>query len=124
MCDHDQDRHLLNAKLGELLYHALVTIRNHTYPPLPGEPDRRDEVNDLADLLHNMPRFIVGHDEYAMTSFEQFRGAVVGHVRRFYPSTDPAAHQYVSILDMDAETFFARHRDHNWDAPATPAAAR
>lgn len=108
-----QDRQVFNAKLGELLYRALVAVRNQTCPPLGSEDAlRRDEVNDLADLLHNIPRYLVGHDEYAVDSFEQFRGAVVDHVRRFHPDIDPTDHEYVRLLDMDPATFLARYRDH------------
>jgi hypothetical protein len=111
------DRQVLNAKLGELMYRALVTMRNATNPATPGEPERRSELNDLADLLHNIPRFIVGHDEHAIDSFEQFRGAVIDHVRRFFPSIDPAKHMYIQLLDMDEEVFLARYRDHKWNWP-------
>lgn len=112
-----KDRQVLNAKLGELLHTALVMIQNWTCPPIPGVADRREELNDLADLLHNIPRYVVGHDEYAIDSFEQFRGAVIDHVRRFYPAIDPEQHRYVQLLDMDAETFVARYRDHKWNWP-------
>lgn len=112
------DRQILNAKLGELLHMALVVVRNYTYPPIPEDLDRREEVNDLADLLHNIPRFIVGHDEHAIHSFDQFRGAVIDHVRRFYPDIDPTTHRYVHLLDLDAETFRNRYLHNNWAAPA------
>lgn len=115
------DRLLLNARIGELLHWALVTIRAATWPGSPEGDDRRDEINDLADLLHNLPRYIVGHDEHAVDSASQLRAAVVQHVRRFYPDTDPAQHQYVRLLDMDAETFLTQYRDHNWTAAVTAA---
>jgi hypothetical protein len=115
------DRELLNAKFGELLHIALVVIRNATYPPIPGDQDRRAELNDLADLLHNIPRYIIGHDEHAIDSFEQFRGAVVEHVRRFYPDIDPNRHRYVQLLDLDAETFANHYKHHNWSVPTTAA---
>ena len=112
------ERRLFNAKVGELLHTALVVIRSATYPPTPDD-DRptREELNDLADLLHNMPRYVVGHDEYAVDTAGQFRAAVVDHVRRFYPDTPAERHRYVELLDMDAGTFLARYRDHNWDSP-------
>lgn len=114
------ERQLLNARIGELLHAALVAVRNYTFPvPYDGE-DRREEINDLADLIHNLPRYIVGHDEHAVASADQLRAAVVDHVRRFYPTIDPAAHRYVQLLDLDAETFVSRHKQHNWDVP-TPA---
>lgn len=118
------ERHLLNAKIGELLHTAFVVVRSATYPPIPGD-DRptREELNDLADLLHNMPRYIVGHDEHALDSAEQFRAAVVSHVRRFYPDTPPEQHRYVELLDMDAESFLARYKHHRWPAVETAAHA-
>jgi hypothetical protein len=118
------ERHLLNARIGELLHVALVEIRYFTFPPLPDTPDRREEINDLADLLHNLPRYVVGHDEYAIDSPEQLREAVLKHVRRFYPDIDPAEHRYVQLLDMDDETFLQRYRDNLWGASVRLASAR
>ncbi|MBX9581333.1 MAG: hypothetical protein K2X87_13570 [Gemmataceae bacterium] len=117
------DRDLLNARIGELLHAILVRIRYYTYPSPPGEPDLREEINDLADLAHNLPRYIVGHDEFAVSSAEELREALVEHVRRFFPDVDPAQHHYVRLLDLDAGTFLARHRDHQWDTPDPVAAA-
>ena len=116
------DRELLNARIGELLHAALVRIRAHTYAVLPDDGDHRAEINDLADLLHNLPRYIVGHDEHAIDSAEQLRAAVVDHVRRFFPTINPADHQYVQLLDLDAETFVNHYKHHNWAVP-TPAAS-
>jgi hypothetical protein len=106
------ERQLLNARIGELLHWALVSIRNFTYAPLPDELDRREEINALADLLHNLPRYMVGHDEHAIDSPAQLRDAVVAHVRRFYPEIDPELHRCVELLDMDEEQFLQHHRDH------------
>lgn len=118
-----QDRQLLNARIAELLHYALVRMRNGTSAPLPGDDDSRAELNDLADLLHNLPRYLVGHDEHAIDSPDQLRAAVVQHVRRFYPGIDPATHHYVELLDLDAETFLTRYRDHSWAEPTPTAAA-
>ena len=38
------------------IHFALVRIRGFTFPAIPNETDRREEINDLADLLHNLPR--------------------------------------------------------------------
>jgi hypothetical protein len=115
------DRHLLNARIGELLHEALLAIRAATWPRTPDDPDRREEINDLADLLHNLPKYIVGHDEHAIDSAEQLRAAVVQHVKRFHPHRNPADHRFVMLLDMDAEAFLSRYRDHHWDAPQLTA---
>ena len=54
------ERHLHNARIAELLHFALVRIRGFTFPAIPNETDRREEINDLADLLHNLPRYTWG----------------------------------------------------------------
>jgi hypothetical protein len=118
------ERQLLNAKIAELLHAALVAIRAKSCSRIPiEEEDNRDELFDLADLLHNLPRYIVGHDEHAIDSAAQLRQCVIDHVMRFYPAIDPAQHHYVELLDMDEETFLARYRDHNWNWPEAPVAA-
>jgi hypothetical protein len=113
----NDERSLLNARIAELTHHAFVTIRNAVYVGNENEEDRREEINNLADLMHNLPRYIVGHDEHAIDSFEQLRVAVVEHVKRFHPKMNPAEHHYVQLLDMDAEEFLRHYRDHQWDEP-------
>jgi hypothetical protein len=108
------ERQLLNARIAELLHYASVRIRSLTYPVGVEEESPEEEINDLTDLLHNLPRYIVGHDEYAIDSQTQLREAVVEHVKRFYPTVDPAQHFYVQILDMDGEVFLQRYPDHQW----------
>ena len=110
----DEDRQLLNAKIAELLYRALVTIRNATYTPIPGDEDRRAEINDLADLLHILPHYLVGVDQLAIDSPSQLRAAVVDHVKRFYPNIEPDEHHWVRILDMDFGTFQNEHKYYRW----------
>lgn len=117
-------RVVLNARIAELLHAAFVRIRNGTYPAIPEDGQPLDELNDLADLVHNLPRYIVGHDEHALESMEQLRGAVIHHVRRFYPTIDPLQHRYVWLLDLDDETFLARYRDHDWNYPEPEPAAQ
>lgn len=109
----NEERQLLNARIAELLHYALVRIRSLTYPVC-DEDNPEEEINDLTDLLHNMPRFIVGHDEHAIDSLPQLRVVVVEHVKRFYPGIDPAQHHYVQLLDMDAKSFLRHYRDHQW----------
>lgn len=118
------ERQLFNARIGELLHCALIVIRASTYSPVPDEPDRREEINDLADLLHNLPRYIVGNDEHATDSPEQLRDAMIEHVRRFYPEIDPVTHRYVQLLDMDEETFLQEHRDYRWGQPESLSTVR
>jgi hypothetical protein len=68
----------------------------------------------LADLLHNLPRYMVGHDEHAIDSPAELRDAVVAHVKRFYPDTEPELQHCVRLLDMDDEQFLHRYHDHQW----------
>jgi hypothetical protein len=110
----DEDRQLLNSKITELLHRALVTIRNATYPQVPGDEDRRAEINDLADLVHNFPYYLAGVDQLAIDSPSQLRAAVVEHVKRFYPMIEPDEHHWVRILDMDSETFQHEHKYYRW----------
>jgi hypothetical protein len=100
------ERATLNFRIGEILHWAFVSIRNSTYPLLPDEVDERDRINDLADLLHNLPRYIVGSDEHAIDSVEQLRSTVVQHVSRFHPTIDPEQHRMVRFLDMDESELF------------------
>ena len=103
------DRELLNAKLCELLHQAFARIRFCTYDSLPDEKDPRNEIHDLAELLHNIPRFIAGTDELAVDSPLQFREAVIEHVRTYFPDIEPTQHRYVQILDMNEWDFYAKH---------------
>lgn len=116
----NDERELLNAKLGELLHQAFVRIRNCTLDSLPEGFDPRSEINDLADLLHNIPRFMVGNDEFAIQTQQQFRDAVVRHVHKFFPNCDPTRHRYLQILDMNEWDFHARFagQPREWPEPA------
>ena len=118
------ERELLNARIGELLYALFVRIRFCTYQSVvaSAEAAHTAELNDLADLAHNLPRYIVGHDEHALDSHDSLRNQVINHVRKFYPNlVDPTQHHYVTVLDLDGDTFLARYRDHKWDTPAPVA---
>lgn len=117
------ERQILNARIGELLHAALVAIRWYTASSVVDDVDRRAEMNDLADLLHNLPRYIVGHDEHAIDSFTQLREAVLRHVRRFFPDIDPTTHRYIQLLDMDDERFLQRYRGHHWSDPEPASTA-
>jgi hypothetical protein len=116
------ERHLLNARIAELMHSALVRIRIATSGGCSKEV--AEEICDLADLLHNLPRYVVGHDEFAIDSLEQLRGAVMAHVKRFHPSCDPAAHHYLCLLDMDGDAFWRRYRDHQWGEPEPASASK
>ena len=102
---------VFSAKLAELMHHAFVRIRTCTDSPIPGDDEKHcAELHDLADLLHNLPLFIVGLDDHAAGDHVQFRSAVVRHVSKFFPAIDPNQHRYVRLLDMDDDEFLTRHR--------------
>ena len=111
------ERQLLNAKIAVFLRDAFVRIRFLTFPTarLEAMEDGTDparEVNDLADLCHNLPRYLVGHDEDAVVSERQLRETIAEYIRRFYPKIDPAQHRYVQLFEMDEAAFrhtYARH---------------
>jgi hypothetical protein len=108
-----EERELLNSRIAYLLYWGLVVIRNYTHGKQLAETDRTEEMNDLADLLHNLPRYITGDDQHAIQSAEQLRSAVVQHVKRFYPEINPNTHRYVQVLDVDEATFRTTYSPHD-----------
>ena len=113
------DRLVLNAKIGVLLQDSLVRIRSYTYDPKANEEDHSKEINDLTDILHNLPKYIVGLDEQAIDSHEQLRAALLLHVKRFFPKTKPPElHRYIEILDLEPEAFQTRYRNQSWGLTA------
>lgn len=107
----DDDRALLVDKCGEIVHTALVEIRNLSFGP---GNERR--INALADLLHNVPRFMVGQDEhvtvYLRVGFERFEKE---HGR---------ADRYLHILDMDRSEFDERYRQAQWSWPEPAEATK
>ena len=108
------DRELVNARIGHLLHTIFVQIRAWTESEVPGDPDRRAEINDLVDIVHNLPSYIGGLDEHGLTTLDDLRTDLVKHLQRFHPGADVSRHRYLVPLDMDAETFSRRYRDHDW----------
>ncbi len=109
------EREILNARVGHLLHEFFIRIRAGTYPRNPGDVDHSAELNDLADLAHNLPRFIVGNDEHAVRSPKQLRDEVLAHVGKFYPElADSTQHRYLMLLDLDSNEFIARYCDQKW----------
>ena len=105
----DHDRELWIAKCGEILAAALVEIRTLSF-----EEGHSKQINDLADITHNIPRFMVGRDE----SVPKFlRESFVEYALKYHPDTDPAFSRYVWILDMDEAAFADRFQRTTWDWP-------
>ncbi|MFO0935224.1 MAG: hypothetical protein U0798_01750 [Gemmataceae bacterium] len=104
------ERHLMVERMGELLNRAFLRIRSQAWNEQESESGKvNEEIADLADLLHNIPRWMVGHDEQCLVSMDQIRTAFVGHVRRFYPKANPDEHEYIRILSMSDEEFEERY---------------
>ncbi len=113
----DAERRLLIAKCGQLLQDVLVEIRQLTW-----QEGNAKRVNDLADLTHNLPQFMVGRDEYVIG---YIRKGFLDYARTYHPEIDPETHRYVRLLDMDEDEFndsYRRATGLSWPAPAVPVA--
>lgn len=111
----DTERQFLISKCGKLLQDVLVEIRTLTW-----EEGNAKQVNDLADLTHNLPEWMVGRDEYVMN---YLRAGFVNYAKKYFPDIDPECHRYVALLDMDEATFTDLYCRTSWPWPE-PAAAR
>jgi hypothetical protein len=113
----DTERQLMILKCGQLLQDVLVEIRNLTC-----QDGHAKRVNDLADLTHNIPQFMVGRDEYVIGYIRQ---GFLDYARTYHPEIDPETHRYVRLLDMDADEFnngYRRETGLLWPAPTVPVA--
>lgn len=113
----DAERQLLIAKCGELLHRALTEIRFLTWC---WEPGNEKWIEELSDLTHNLPRFMIGRDDHAVTGL---REAFVAYGRRRWPEAPPEQTEYVKLLDMDAAAFAEQYRRTNWAWPEPAAVA-
>lgn len=86
-------------KFGQVLHHALVDIRNLSY-----DASKAQQINDLADVIHNVPLFMIGRDPFVLN---YFRVALMEYLQKYLPGIDPSGHRYLRILDME-ETEFRR----------------
>ena len=57
----DTERRFLVEKYGKLLQDVLVEIRNLSY-----QEGNAKRINDLADLTHNIPEFLVGWNDHVL----------------------------------------------------------
>ena len=113
----DSERRLLIDKCGEILHRVLVDIRALTWS---WEPGHEKQIEELSDLTHNLPQFMVGRDDFALTGL---RAGFVDYARRYWPKSDPAKTFYVELLDMDEAAFAERFRRTSWPWPEPVAAA-
>jgi hypothetical protein len=104
------ERQFLVGKLGKLLQDVLVEIR-----ALSWDEGHTKQINDLADLTHNLPEFLVGSNDYV---FSYLRDGFLDYARKYYPQIDPEASRFVRLLDMDESTFNSLYRPTAWTEPA------
>ena len=93
----DTERRFLAEKCGKLLQDVLVEIRN-----LSSQEGNAKRINDLADLTHNIPEFLLGWNDYVLG---YLRAGLIEYAQKYQPSIDPEKSRYVMLLDMDAAKF-------------------
>jgi hypothetical protein len=97
-------REILNARIGFMLHQAFVDIRNLSYPVnIEDEPDRLALINAIADLMHNLPRFMVGFDPMAVQSEEDLQQQVAAFVQRCFPESELRHHYMWALTTPEAE---------------------
>ncbi len=102
------------AKWGEVLHRAPVEIRF-----LAWQSGNEKRIADLADMVHNIPHFMLGYFEHM---HEYVREDFLKHAQTYRPNEDPKTDRYLSILDMDEQTFAERYQRTSWHWP-DPAGA-
>jgi hypothetical protein len=102
-----ENKEMLIGKCAQLLYRIFIDIRALSY-----EEGNAEKINDLADLAHNIPLFMVGRDDSVGT---WLRSACVRHAKKTWPHLEPEQTVYVRILDMDEEEFYEMHGKHNFN---------
>jgi len=105
----DSDRRLLSEKCGQFLHSVLVEIRMLSY-----QEGNARQINELTDLTHNVPLFMVGCDDYAAG---YLRDGLLDYARKYYPDTAPEHHRYVVLFDMDEAAFAQQYRRSGWAWP-------
>ena len=95
------------TRCGELLHRILLDIRQLCWN---NEPDEIKWIEDLADISHNLPRYMNGTDDYAI---QGLRECFIHHVKKRWPNTIPEQSIYVRLFDMTDEEFeqaYARYQ--------------
>ncbi|MFO0800613.1 MAG: hypothetical protein U0804_24380 [Gemmataceae bacterium] len=113
----DDDRRLLVEKCGVLLHDVLVELRVLSF-----QEGNAKRINDLTDLTHNVPLYMVGRDDFVMG---YLRAGFLDYARKYHPEADPAHSRYVALLDMDEPTFAGLYRraTYTWPEPELVPAA-
>ena len=93
----DDDRRFLVEKYTQILHAVMVEIRNLSF-----REGNAKRINDLTDLTHNIPLFMVDQDPFVM---DYLRDGLIEYARKYYPDIDPVMSRYVMILDMDEASF-------------------
>ncbi len=101
----DRER-VLVAKWGEVLHRALVEIRY-----LARQPGNESRIADLADLVHNIPHFMLGRHEhmhgYLRTDF-------VRYAETYRPGEPLESDRFLSVLDMSDQEFVVQFKRDSW----------
>jgi hypothetical protein len=93
----EKEHQLWVEKCGWILHHLLVEIR-----ALSWQAGNEQRINDLADLAHNVPLFMIGRDSFV---HEYLRKGFLELASKYLPKRGPDADRYISIIDMDEVTF-------------------
>lgn len=109
----DSERRFMVEKCAKLLQDALVEIR-----ALSWEDGHAKQINDLADLTHNVPELLVGWNDHAL---DYLRAGFVEYARKHHAGQDPEKDRYVVLLDMDETTFTDLYRRPTWPEPVGSA---
>lgn len=110
----ESERKLIVEKCGKLLQDVLVEIR-----ALSWEDGHSQQINDLADLTHNIPQFMVGRDDFVL---KYLRSGFAEYVLKYFPNTPLDQHRYIELLDMDETTFRELYCRTSWAWPESAVA--
>jgi len=101
----DDTNDLFVDKCAELLHMVLREIRNLSY-----EAGNEKRIHALSDLMHNVPRFMVGRDEGGADNLrEQFED---------FEKTHGRTEGYLDVLSMDQTDFDQIFRLARWPEAA------
>ncbi len=105
----ESERRLWVDKCGEILHSMLVEIRMLSH-----DPKNLGQIEELAELAHNLPLFMSGRDDSVPA---WLRSALIEHALKYQPEIDPAKSRYVSIVDMAETEFNELLRRSFWSEP-------
>jgi len=105
----DIERGFLIQKCGKILQDVIVEIRDLSW-----EDGHAKQINDLADLTHNIPEFLIGLNDHVLG---YLRRGFMEYARKYHPRIEPETSRYVMLLDMDEVTFNGLYRRASWPWP-------